>query len=209
MCSSWVRGEAHAQFQGEGAVAIRLPYPTAVLAFDEGYQSEGLQLLAWHIEASNARSGSGSRDISQEDSRENSSLSKCHCSGTTDDIDTYYLPDFTAVAKAAAIVAERESLEDSWLNSAAAGFTYFFTKQPEKKLWREFPGLRVYTASLEYIFATKIMAGRSKDEVDIMALAKKLNITSREDVIALLAQYVPEEAITSDLLLEIGRRFKS
>src|SRR6266571_4266164 len=80
MCSSWVRGEAHAQFQGEGAVAIRLPYPTAVLAFDEGYQSEGLQLLAWHIEASNARSGSGSRDISQEDSRENSSLSKCHCS---------------------------------------------------------------------------------------------------------------------------------
>ena len=129
--------------------------------------------------------------------------------GTTDDIDTYYLPDFTAVAKAAAIVAEREGLEDSWLNSAAAGFTYFFTRQPEKKLWKEFPGLRVYTASLEYIFTTKIMAGRSKDAEDIMALAKKLNITSREDVIALLAQYVPEEAITSDLIREIGQRFKS
>jgi len=42
----------------------------------------------------------------------------------TDDIDTYYLPDYVAVAKAAAIVAERERLEDSWLNSAAAGFTY-------------------------------------------------------------------------------------
>src|SRR6266516_4028769 len=53
----------------------------AVLAFDEGCQSEGLQLLAWHIEASNARSGGGSREMSQEDSRENSSLSKCHCSG--------------------------------------------------------------------------------------------------------------------------------
>jgi hypothetical protein len=126
----------------------------------------------------------------------------------TDDIDTYYLPDFVAVAKAAAIVAERESLEDSWLNSAAAGFTYFFTRQPAKKLWREFPGLRVYTASLEYIFATKIMAGRSKDDADIIALAKKLGVTSEEDVIVLLAQYVPEEAITSDLLREIGRRFK-
>ncbi len=102
--------------------------------------------------------------------------------GTTDDIDTYFLPDF---------------------------FTYFFTRQPDRKLWKEFPGLRVYTASLEYIFVTKIMAGRSKDAADIMALAKKLNITSREDVIALLAQYVPEEAITSDLLREIGRRFKS
>ncbi len=128
--------------------------------------------------------------------------------GTTDDIDTYFLPDFAAIAKAAAIVAEQERLEDSWLNSAAAGFTYFFTKPPEKKLWREFPGLRVYTASLEYIFTTKIMAGRFKDEVDIIALIEKLGVTSREDVIALLAQYVPEEAITSDLIREIGHRFK-
>ncbi len=70
--------------------------------------------------------------------------------GTTDDIDTYFLPDFAPVAKAAAIVAEREGLDDSWLNSAAAGFTYFFTRQPDMKLWKEFPGLRVYTASLEY-----------------------------------------------------------
>src|SRR5712692_528253 len=52
----------------------------AVLAFDEGYQSEGLQLLAWHIEARNARSGCGSRELSQEDSRDNSSFSKCNCS---------------------------------------------------------------------------------------------------------------------------------
>lgn len=126
----------------------------------------------------------------------------------TDDIDTYYLPDFVAVAKAAAVVAGREGLDDSWLNSAAAGFTYFFTRQPDRKLWKEFLGLRVYTASLEYIFTTKIMAGRSKDELDIIALAKKLSVTSREDVIALLAQYIPEEAITSDLLREIGRRFK-
>ncbi len=51
-----------------------------VLAFDEGSQSEGLQLLAWHIEARNARSGCGSRELSQEDSRDNSSFSKCNCS---------------------------------------------------------------------------------------------------------------------------------
>ncbi len=62
----------------------------AVLAFDEGYQSEGLQLLAWHIEARNARSGCGSRELSQEDSRENSSLSKCNCSANTATVDLYY-----------------------------------------------------------------------------------------------------------------------
>ena len=86
---------------------------------------------------------------------------------TTDDVDTYYLPDFVAVAKAAAIVAQREGLEDSWLNSAAAGFTYFFTKGPPRKLWKKFPGLDVYMASLDYIFVTKVMANRSKDEVDL------------------------------------------
>src|SRR6266496_3540997 len=69
----------------EGGVGLRecdmLRVLHAVLAFDKGYQSEGLQLLAWHIGARNARRGRGSREISQEDSRENSSLSKCHCSG--------------------------------------------------------------------------------------------------------------------------------
>jgi peptidoglycan/xylan/chitin deacetylase (PgdA/CDA1 family) len=29
----------------------------AVLAFDDGYQPAGMHLLAWHIEASNTRSG--------------------------------------------------------------------------------------------------------------------------------------------------------
>lgn len=42
---------------------------------------------------------------------------------STQDIDTFFLPDFTAIAKAAAAVAKREGLPDGWLNSAAAGFT--------------------------------------------------------------------------------------
>src|SRR2546428_12864008 len=62
-----------------------------VLAFDEGYQSEGLQLLAWHIEARNARSGCGSRELSQEDSRDNSSFSKCNCSVTSHGLSFQFL----------------------------------------------------------------------------------------------------------------------
>jgi hypothetical protein len=33
--------------------------------------------------------------------------------GTTDDVDTYFLPDFPAVAKAAAVVAGREGLKET------------------------------------------------------------------------------------------------
>src|SRR5437660_5393939 len=76
---------------------------------------------------------------------------------TTEDVDTYYLPDFLAITKAAAVVAEHEELPDGWLNSAAAGFTYIFIKEPSGKLWKEFPGLHVYTASLDYVFAMKIL----------------------------------------------------
>ena len=128
---------------------------------------------------------------------------------TTEDVDTYHLPDYLTITKAAAVVAEREGLKDSWLSSAAAGFTYFFIRQPDKKLWRKFPGLHVYTASLEYVFVSKIMAGRTKDNKDIRALAKKLGILKREDVIALLRQYVPEESLTPDMVYEIRRRFRS
>ena len=127
---------------------------------------------------------------------------------TTDDVDTYYLPDFVAVTKAAAVVAQREGLEDGWLNSAAAGFTYFFTREPDRKLWKEFPGLRVYMASLDYIFVSKLLAHRFKDETDITALAKKLGLSRRRDALALLEKYVPQDAIPQDVLDEIEERFE-
>ncbi len=114
-----------------------------------------------------------------------------------------------AIIKASVIVAKREQLPDAWLNTAAAGFTYNFIKQPERKLWRKFPGLEIYTASLEYVFVTKIMAARPKDDADIKALAKILNISKRKDVLALVELYVPKEDISMDVLREIRKRFNS
>lgn len=53
---------------------------------------------------------------------------------STQDIDTFFLPDFVAISQAATIVAEREGLPVGWLDSTAAGFTYGFIKQPPMKL---------------------------------------------------------------------------
>lgn len=128
---------------------------------------------------------------------------------STQDVDTYFLPDFAAVAKAAAIVAAREGLPDGWLNSAAAGFTYGFIKQPGRKLWKTFPGLHVYTAALDYLLVTKIMAGRPKDDVDIIALAKVLQISMRKEVVVLVAQYVSKDQITTDVIRTIARCFRA
>ncbi len=129
--------------------------------------------------------------------------------GITYDVDIFFVSDLAAIIKASVIVAKREQLPDGWLNTAAAGFTYNFTKQPERKLWRKFPGLEIYTASLEYVFVTKIMAARPKDDADIKALAKILNISKRKDVLALVELYVPKADISMDVLREIRKRFNS
>jgi Nucleotidyltransferase of unknown function (DUF6036) len=126
---------------------------------------------------------------------------------STQDIDTYFLPDYMAISKAAALVANREGLPDSWLNSAAAGFTFNFIKQPSSKLWKKFPGLSVYLPSLEYLLVTKVMAGRPKDESDIAALANRLDIAKQQDVLDLMVQYVTKEQITPDIMLQIELRF--
>ncbi len=128
---------------------------------------------------------------------------------STQDIDTYFLPDFVAIFKAAAIVAGREGLPDGWLNDAAAGSTYFFKKSPSTKLWKKFPGLNVYIASLDYLLVTKLMAVRLKDEPDILALSKKLHISKRKDALALLKNYVPKEYISEEVLDEIDELFEA
>ncbi len=127
---------------------------------------------------------------------------------STYDVDTFFVSDFTALVKASAVVAGRENLPDGWLNSAAAGFTYNFKRQPEKKLWKSFPGLDVYVVSLDYLFVTKIMASRYKDRQDIHALAAKLKIVRRKDVLALVTQYVDSEDVSSEILDEIKYLFE-
>jgi hypothetical protein len=72
----------------------------------------------------------------------------------------------------------------------------------------KFPGLHVYTASLDYIFVSKLMAHRDKDEKDITALANSLGLSKQKEVFALLEKYVPKDAIPKDVWDEIEERFE-
>ncbi|GAC1393283.1 MAG: hypothetical protein NVS4B11_14620 [Ktedonobacteraceae bacterium] len=126
---------------------------------------------------------------------------------STYDVDTFFVSDFTALVKASAVVAAKENLPDGWLNSAAAGFTYNFKRQPDKKLWKSFSGLDVYVVSLNYLFVTKLMASRYKDRQDINALAARLKIVRRKDVLALVTKYVAKEDISAGVLNEIEYLF--
>ncbi len=128
---------------------------------------------------------------------------------STHDVDTFFVSDFTALMKASAVVASREGLPDGWLNSAAAGFTYNFKRQPDRKLWRSFPGMDVYVVSLGFLFVTKIIASRYKDRQDIQALASLLNIKRRKDALTLVTTYVASNDISAEVLDEITYLFEA
>lgn len=126
---------------------------------------------------------------------------------STQDVDTYFVSNTTALLKASAKVAQHEQLPDGWLNTAAAGFTYNFIKKPNMVLWRAFPGLQVYLPSLEYLFVTKVMAGREKDDLDIKALAVALRLSTGKDAIDLVRHYVSVDDISDEALEAIRRCF--
>lgn len=128
---------------------------------------------------------------------------------STNDIDAYFASDYNAISEAIAIVARREGLTPEWLNDDAAIVVHQVKPPKSQKLWKAFPGLHVYTSSLDYVLALKLHAGRLRDDTDIRALAKKLKILTREEAFTLLKQYVSEDHIKRESLNAIDRCFES
>jgi Nucleotidyltransferase of unknown function (DUF6036) len=79
----------------------------------------------------------------------------------TKDIDAYFDQKYaTAIREAVTAIAKREGLMSGWLNDAVKGF---FATQPPNRKWAEYPGLRVYIPSLDYLLVMKVVAGRPQD----------------------------------------------
>jgi hypothetical protein len=78
----------------------------------------------------------------------------------------------------------------------AASRQLFRTYPSEKE-----PGLRLYVASPEYLFAMKCMAMRiggvevTEDKADILSLAAAINVTNTTKAIEIVAKYYPQNRI--------------
>jgi len=107
---------------------------------------------------------------------------------TTKDIDAYFATNPQEIRDAAQVIAQREHLSPNWLNDAVKGFFY---TQPPTTLWLDYPGLRVYVASPEYVLAMKAAAGRPEDIGDIQALAAHLQLSNATDILTLITRYIP------------------
>jgi hypothetical protein len=98
------------------------------------------------------------------------------------------------VYMAAAHVARELRLPDHWLNDSVKRFIGRPDRRPAPIL--DLPGLRVMTASPEYLLAMKILADRhERDREDIRFLVERLGLTSLEEVEKAFAEVYPYEPL--------------
>jgi predicted nucleotidyltransferase len=83
-------------------------------------------------------------------------------------------------------VAKKFQLKRDWMNDVVAAF---IPDLGPVSLWREYTNLHIYVPTAEYILALKLLAGREKDEDDIMSLCSMLHIETREQAQALVDRY--------------------
>jgi Nucleotidyltransferase of unknown function (DUF6036) len=111
----------------------------------------------------------------------------------TKDIDAYFDQKYaTVIRDAVTIIAKREGLPSGWLNDAVKGF---FSTQPPNRRWAEYPGLRVYIPTLDYLLVMKLIAGRPQDIGDAKALIRKLQIANAQAVFDLIVRYTKQQNI--------------
>jgi hypothetical protein len=131
----------------------------------------------------------------------------------TRDVDAVFERNKDFVKKLAAEIAADCGWDENWLNDGVKGWLSAIDADPAVKFLfktypsEERPGLRVFVAKPEYLFAMKCRAMRlggvdsSSDLEDIKLLAQAIGITGSRDALALVEKYYPRN------LLEPKTRF--
>lgn len=114
---------------------------------------------------------------------------------STKDVDVIPLdfPDTTEPSEATKVfrsavnaVAKRYQIRRDWMNDVVAAFTQ---ELGTLNVWRTYANMEIYVPNAECILVLKLLAGRDKDEDDILALCEKLDIQTREQAQGLVDRY--------------------
>lgn len=113
----------------------------------------------------------------------------------TRDVDAYFKPA-AQVRKAAARVAARAGVEETWLNDAVKGF---LSPRGSFEPYLELPNLRVYVAEPHYLLAMKCAAMRLGEEFhdldDVRYLLRHLDIRDVDQALAVVTRYFDERQL--------------
>jgi hypothetical protein len=126
---------------------------------------------------------------------------------TTADVDAVFERDKEFIRKLTAEMAAEYGWNENWLNDGVKGWLSARDRDPEvKALFKTYPsedrpGLRVFVAKPEYLFAMKCRAmriggvGSSPDVEDIKLLARAIGVSSSEQALALVEKFYPHNAL--------------
>jgi hypothetical protein len=113
----------------------------------------------------------------------------------TRDVDAFFRPT-RLIREAAARVASRAGVPDSWLNDAVKGY---LGTRGEYDSYLELGHLRVFTARPAYLLAMKCAALRLGEEFhdldDVRFLLRFLNVANVEEALAIVRRYFDEQHI--------------
>jgi len=125
----------------------------------------------------------------------------------TADVDAVFEKDKNFIKKLASEMAAEFGWEENWLNDGVKGWLSAIDANPRvKALFKTYPseerpGVRVFVAKPEYLFAMKCRAMRvggvdsSADIEDIKLLAREIGVASSKDALALVEKFYPHNML--------------
>ena len=125
----------------------------------------------------------------------------------TGDVDAVFEGNKDFIKKLAADMAEEFGWDENWLNDGVKGWLSNRDAEPDvKSLFKTYPsedqpGLRVYTAKPEYLFAMKCRVMRvggieaNSDIDDIKLLARAIGLKNSQEALTLVEKFYPQNML--------------
>jgi len=115
----------------------------------------------------------------------------------TKDVDAIFEP-VKYIRSAITKIAERHDLRQDWLNLAVK----MFVVEHKKKILFDFPHLKVFIPTADYLLAMKVLAARAdtEDVSDIKFLLKELNLKQISQIAELIGKYYPKKEIKPETM---------
>ena len=139
----------------------------------------------------------------------------------TGDVDAVFEGNKDFIRGLAAEMAAEFGWDENWLNAGVKGWLSNRDADPDvKALFKTYPsedcpGLRVYTAKAEYLFAMKCRAMRvggvetSSDIDDIKLLAHAIGIRNSQDALTLVEKFYPKNLLQPKTRLGLEEIFSN
>jgi len=122
----------------------------------------------------------------------------------TRDVDAWFKPS-RLIREAAARVAARAAVPETWLNDAVKGY---LSPRGDFDPYLELSNLRVFVAHPAYLLAMKCAAMRLGEEFhdldDVRYLLRYLNITSAKEALDVVTKYFDEAQLPPKTRLALG-----